>query len=220
MSLKDEKEKKNDNQNKTQSQSTQNNSTSTGMPSSITQSNLERQELDELKKQNKLIIKYLTEIQENQNARENEQKQLRSNLTEATKDFRDSAFKTHNDFTDILKKKLDKVETDELANIIGRDIYKVRDENKRMLQEVRESHEHYKKRQNELFKGIGAMLLVFMLFALIMTIGSDFMAFLHLDVLQKAIASQIKASKGFVAFLWYIAYGIPYLVGIVGFIIL
>jgi small nuclear ribonucleoprotein (snRNP)-like protein len=37
------------------------------------------------------------------------------------------------------------VETDELANIIGRDIYKVRDENKRMLQEVRESHEHYKK---------------------------------------------------------------------------
>ncbi|MDG5453691.1 DUF334 domain-containing protein, partial [Staphylococcus aureus] len=63
MSLKDEKEKKNDNQNKTQSQSTQNNSTSTGMPSSITQSNLERQELDELKKQNKLIIKYLTEIQ-------------------------------------------------------------------------------------------------------------------------------------------------------------
>ncbi|MDW4293289.1 DUF334 domain-containing protein, partial [Staphylococcus saprophyticus] len=187
---------------------------------SITQSNLERQELDELKKQNKLIIKYLAEIQENQNARENEQKQLRSNLTEATKDFRDSAFKTHNDFIDILKKKLDKVETDELANIIGRDIYKVRDENKRMLQEVRESHEHYKKRQNELFKGIGAMLLVFMLFALIMTIGSDFMAFLHLDVLQKAIASQIKASKGFVAFLWYIAYGIPYLVGIVGFIIL
>lgn len=49
MSLKDEKEKKNDNQNKTQSQRTQNNSTSTGMPSSIMQSNLERQELDELK---------------------------------------------------------------------------------------------------------------------------------------------------------------------------
>ncbi|MPX31757.1 DUF334 domain-containing protein, partial [Moraxella catarrhalis] len=58
-------------------------------------------------------------------------------MTEATKDFRDSAIKTHNDFIDILKKKLDKVETDELANIIGRDIYKVRDENKRMLQEVR-----------------------------------------------------------------------------------
>ncbi|WP_345772253.1 DUF334 domain-containing protein, partial [Acinetobacter baumannii] len=83
------------------------------------------------------------------------------------------------------------METDELANIIGRDIYKVRDENKRMLQEVRESHEHYKKRQNELFKSIGAMLLVVMLFSLIMTIGSGIMAFLHLDVLQKSIASQI-----------------------------
>ncbi|MBO1925537.1 DUF334 domain-containing protein [Staphylococcus epidermidis] len=29
------------------------------------------------------------------------------------------------------------------------------------------------------------MLLVFMLFALIMTIGSDFMSFLHVDILQK-----------------------------------
>ncbi|MEJ7410281.1 DUF334 domain-containing protein, partial [Staphylococcus epidermidis] len=90
----------------------------------------------------------------------------------------DSAIKTHNDFIDILKKKLDKVETDELANIIGRDIYKVRDENKRMLQEVRASHEHYKKRQKQLFTGIGTMLLVFMLFALVMTIGSDFMDFI------------------------------------------
>lgn len=220
MSLKDEKEKKNENQNKTQSQSTQNNSTSTGTPSNITQSNLERQELDELKKQNKLIIKYLTEIQENQNARENEQKQLRSNLTEATKDFRDSAIKTHNDFIDILKKKLDKVETDELANIIGRDIYKVRDENKRMLQEVRASHEHYKKRQKQLFTGIGTMLLVFMLFALVMTIGSDFMDFIHVDILQKAIASKLKASEGFMTLVWYIAYGLPYIVAIGGFIYL
>ncbi|MDV7975349.1 DUF334 domain-containing protein, partial [Pseudomonas aeruginosa] len=74
-------------------------------------------------------------------------------LKDETEKKNDNQNKTHNDFTDILKKKLDKVETDELANIIGRDIYKVRDENKRMLQEVRESHEHYKKRQNELFKG-------------------------------------------------------------------
>ncbi|MDV7784504.1 DUF334 domain-containing protein, partial [Pseudomonas aeruginosa] len=51
------------------------------------------------------------------------------------------------------------METDELANIIGRDIYKVRDENERMLQEVRASHEHYQKRQKQLFTGIGAMLL-------------------------------------------------------------
>ncbi|WP_145422188.1 DUF334 domain-containing protein, partial [Staphylococcus hominis] len=70
----------------------------------------------------------------------------------------------------------------------ARDIYKVRDENKRMLQEVRASHEHYKKRQKQLFTGIGTMLLVFMLFALVMTIGSDFMDFIHVDILQKAIA--------------------------------
>jgi hypothetical protein len=42
-----------------------------------------------------------------------------------------------------IQEKLDKVDTDELANIIGRDIYKVRDENERMLQEVRSSHEEY-----------------------------------------------------------------------------
>ena len=44
-----------------------------------------------------------------------------------------------------------------------------------MIEEVKASHEHYKKRQKQLFTGIGAMLLVFMLFALITTIGSDFM---------------------------------------------
>lgn len=214
MSLRDEKEKKNGNQNETQSQSTQTNSKWTGTPSNTTQSNLEIQEIEELKKQNKLIIKYLTEIQENQNARENEQKQLRSNLTEATKDFRDSAIKIHNDFIDILKKKLDKVETDDLANIIGRDIYKVRDENKRMLQEVRASHEAYQKKIKLMYRGIGTMLLVFMLFALIMTIGSDFMSFLHVDILQKAIASKIKASEGFMTFVWYIAYGLPYILAI------
>nr|WP_253247487.1 DUF334 domain-containing protein [Staphylococcus aureus] len=75
MSLKDEKEKKKRNQSETQSQRTQTNSKLTGTPSNTTQNNLERQELDELKKQNKLIIKYLTEIQENQNAREKEQQQ-------------------------------------------------------------------------------------------------------------------------------------------------
>ena len=135
-------------------------------------------------------------------------------MTEATKDFRDSAIKTHNDFIDILKKKLDKVETDELANIIGRDIYKVRDENERMLQEVRSSHEEYQKRIKLMYLGFGAMLLVFMLFALVMTIGSDFMDFIHIDILQKAIASKIKASEGFMTFIWYIAYGLPYIVAI------
>ncbi len=65
------------------------------------------------------------------------------------------------------------------------------------------------RRDNNYFTGIGSMLLVFMLFALIMTIGSDFMSFLHVDILQKAIASKIKASEGFMTLIWYIAYGLP-----------
>ena len=138
----------------------------------------------------------------------------------ATKDFRDNGVKTHNAFINILKEKLDKVDTDELANIIGRDIYKVRDENERMLQEVRSSHEEYQKRIKLRYRGFGAMLLVFMLFALVMTIGSDFMDFIHIDILQKAIASKIKASEGFMTFIWYIAYGLPYIVAIGGFIYL
>ncbi|MBA6432637.1 DUF334 domain-containing protein [Pseudomonas aeruginosa] len=117
MSLQDEIEKKKKKQNETQSQRIQTNLMSTGTPSNITQNSLERQELDELKKQNKLIIKYLTEIQEKQNAREKEQKQLISNLTVETKDFRDNGVKVHNVFTHILKEKLDKVDIDELANI-------------------------------------------------------------------------------------------------------
>ncbi|MEJ7545436.1 hypothetical protein WL525_11075, partial [Staphylococcus hominis] len=100
MSLKDEREKKK-NQSETQSQSTQTNSKWTGTPSNTTQSNLERQEIEELKKQNKLIIKYLTEIQENQNAREKDQKEITSKLTGATKDFRDNGVKVQNDFTNI-----------------------------------------------------------------------------------------------------------------------
>ncbi|HCU9055932.1 TPA: DUF334 domain-containing protein [Staphylococcus aureus] len=141
-------------------------------------------------------------------------------MTWATKDFRDNSVKVHNDFINILKEKLDKVNTDELANIIGRDIYKVRDENKRMLQEVRTSHEEYQKRIKLMYRGLGAMILVFMLFALVMTIGSDFMDFIHIDILQKAIASKIRASEGFMTVVWYIAYGLPYIFAIGLFICL
>ncbi|MEJ7440418.1 DUF334 domain-containing protein, partial [Staphylococcus hominis] len=44
--------------------------------------------------------------------------------------------------------------------------------------------------------------------------------FIHIDILQKAIASKIKASEGFMTFIWYIAYGLPYIVAIGGFIYL
>ncbi|MEG9536184.1 MAG: DUF334 domain-containing protein, partial [Staphylococcus saprophyticus] len=197
--------------NNKESQNTQTDSRSIGTQSSNTQSNLNNEELNELKRQNKLIVKYLAEIQESQKTREKEQKEITSELKEEMRGFRDKSLKIRNDFVDVLQEKLKYVDAEELKDILGRDIYRVREENDRMLQEVRASHEHYKKRQKQLFTGIGAMLLVFMLFALIMTIGSDFMSFLHVDVLQKAIASKIRASEGFMTFVWYIAYGLPYI---------
>ena len=135
-------------------------------------------------------------------------------MKETAEVFRSSGIQAHNDFVDIAKEKLGKVNTEDIQAEIRKDIRKVQDENEEMLRKVRESHEHYQKRQKQLFTGIGAMLLVFMLFALIMTIGSDFMSFLHVDVLQKAIASKIRASEGFMTLVWYIAYGLPYIFAI------
>nr|WP_248290132.1 DUF334 domain-containing protein [Staphylococcus capitis] len=192
----------------------QTDSRSTGTQSSSTQNNLNSEELNELKRQNKLIVKYLAEIQESQKTREKEQEAITSKLKETTKDFRDNSIKTHNDFVRLLQDNLKKVNTEDIQAELRQDIRKVQDENEEMLRKVRASHEHYQKRQKQLFTGIGAMLLVFMLFALIMTIGSDFMSFLHVDVLQKAIASKIRASKGFMTLVWYIAYGLPYIFAI------
>nr|WP_252963049.1 DUF334 domain-containing protein [Staphylococcus epidermidis] len=177
-------------------------SRSTGTPSSDTQSNLNNEELNELKRQNKLIVNYLEEIQESQKTREKEQEAITSKLKETMEDFRDNSIKTHNDFVRLLQDNLNKVNTEEIQAELRQEIRQVQDENKEMLREVRASHKHYQKRQKQLFTGIGSMLLVFMLFALIMTIGSDFMSFLHVNILQKAIASKIKASEGFMTFVW------------------
>nr|WP_245335909.1 DUF334 domain-containing protein [Staphylococcus sp. GDY8P141P] len=193
---------------------TQTESKSIGMYSNNTQNNLSSEELNELKRQNKLIVNYLAEMQENQKTREKEQEAITSKLKETTKDFRDNSIKTHNDFVRLLQDNLKKVNTEEIQAELRRDVRKVQDENKEMLRKVRESHEHYQKRQKQLFTGIGAMLLVFMLFTLIMTIGSDFMSFLHVDILQKVIASKIRASEGFMTLVWYIAYGLPYIFAI------
>ena len=207
MSMKDIKNNK-------ENPNMQTDSRSTGTQSSSTQNNLKNEELNELKRQNKLIVKYLAEIQESQKTREKEQEAITSKLKETTKDFRDNSIKTHNDFVRLLQDNLKKVNTEDIQAELRQDIRKVQDENEEMLRKVRASHEHYQKRQKQLFTGIGAMLLVFMLFALIMTIGSDFMSFLHVDVLQKAIASKIRASEGFMTFVWYIAYGLPYIFAI------
>ena len=139
---------------------------------------------------------------------------MTSKLKETAEVFRSSGIQAHNDFVDIVTEKLGKVNTEDIQAELRQDINKVREENEEMLRKVRVSHEHYQKRQKQLFTSIGAMLLVFMLFTLIMTIGSDFMSFLHVDILQKAIASKIKASEGFMTFVWYIAYGLPYVLAI------
>ena len=207
MSMKDIKNNK-------ENPTMQTESRSTGTPSSDTQSNLNNEELNELKRQNKLIVNYLEEIQESQKKREKEQEAITSKLKETTEDFRDNSIKVHNDFVRLLQDNLNKVNTEEIQAELRQEMRQVQDENKEMLCEVRASHEHYQKRQKQLFIGIGSMLLVFMLFALIMTIGSDFMSFLHVDILQKAIASKIKASEGFMTFVWYIAYGLPYILAI------
>lgn len=195
MSMKDIKNNK-------ENSTMQKESMSTGTPSSDTQSNLNNEELNELKRQNKLIVNYLEEIQESQKTREKEQEAITSKLKETTEDFRDNSIKVHNDFVRLLQDNLNKVNTEEIQAELRQEIRQVQDENKEMLREVRASHEHYQKRQKQLFTGIGSMLLVFMLFALIMTIGSDFMSFLHVNILQKAIASKIKASEGFMTFVW------------------
>ena len=207
MSMKDIKNNK-------ENPTMQTESRSTGTPSSDTQNNLNNEELNELKRQNKLIVNYLEEIQESQKTREKEQEAITSKLKETTEDFRDNSIKTHNDFVRLLQDNLNKVNTEEIQAELRQEMRQVQDENKEMLREVKASHEHYQKRQKQLFTGIGSMLLVFMLFALIMTIGSDFMSFLHVDILQKAIASKIKASEGFMTFVWYIAYGLPYILAI------
>lgn len=135
-------------------------------------------------------------------------------MKKATQEFRAKGVETHNDFVEILKDNLDTINAEDIKKRIAKDVEDTARENKKMIEEVKKSHEHYEKRQKQLFTGIGSILLVFMLFALIMTIGSDFMSFLHVDALQNAIASKLKASEGFMTFVWYIAYGLPYVLAI------
>ena len=47
---------------------------------------------------------------------------------------------------------------EDIKKIITKDVEDTAIENKKMIEEVKASHEHYKKRQKQLFTGIGAML--------------------------------------------------------------
>nr|WP_324253742.1 DUF334 domain-containing protein [Staphylococcus kloosii] len=135
-------------------------------------------------------------------------------MKKATQEFHAKGIETHNIFVTALQNNLDTINAEDIKKKIAKDVEDTARENKKMIEEVKQSHEHYQKRQKQLFTGMGAMLLVFMLFALIMTIGSDFMSFLHVATLQKAIASKIIASEGFMTLIWYLAYGLPYIVAI------
>ncbi|HDZ6554703.1 TPA: DUF334 domain-containing protein [Staphylococcus aureus] len=141
-------------------------------------------------------------------------------MKETMKDFQDNSIKTHNDFVHLLREKLNDVETQKIQDEMTAEIRKIKNENEKLVEEFNQTHEAYKKRIKLMYYSVSAILLVFMFFALIMTIGSDFMAFLHMDILQKAIASKIESSEGFWTLVWYIAYGIPYVLGIGLFIVL
>ncbi|WP_445683986.1 DUF334 domain-containing protein [Staphylococcus epidermidis] len=74
-------------------------------------------------------------------------------MKETTEDFRDNSIKVHNDFVRLLQDNLNKVNTEDIQAELRQEIRQVQDENKEMLREVRASHEHYQKRQKQLFTG-------------------------------------------------------------------
>ncbi|PTG43220.1 hypothetical protein BUY26_12980, partial [Staphylococcus cohnii] len=50
-------------------------------------------------------------------------------MKEATKEYRDKSLKIRNDVEDVIQEKLKQYDTEELKDILGRDIYRVREEN-------------------------------------------------------------------------------------------
>ena len=97
-------------------------------------------------------------------------------------------------------------------SFLSEEINQVRSDTESMLEEFKKTQETYKKRIKLLYYGLGTMFLVFMFLALATTIGSDLLSFFNIETLQRAIASKLKTSEGFISFLWYIAYYVPYIV--------
>lgn len=185
MSLKTKKE----NEKTTQSEHTPATSKSTGTQWNNKQNNLENNVLNELINQNKLIVAYIEETKQKQKQESIERENVLHGLKNATKDFQDSS-----------------------EILISKQLDQVKEDTESMLEEFKNTQETYKKRIKMLYYGLGTMFLVFMFLALAMTIGSDLLSFFNIETLQKAIASKIKGSEGFISFLWYIAYYVPYIV--------
>ncbi|MCX0341020.1 DUF334 domain-containing protein [Acinetobacter radioresistens] len=200
------------NGNNNQSTTSQTNTESTGTQSNEKQSDLNRKELNELKKQNKLLVKFITELQHKQTEHETQKAKLITDLREKTKDFQDKNETIQKNFVKSLNGRLHDVDTTEINRRVNSQLEKIRSENKAMWEEMKKIQENYKKRIRFLYFTLGTIMLVFMFLALAMTIGSDLLSFFNIETLQKAIASKIKGSEGFISFLWYIAYYVPYIV--------
>ena len=200
------------NGNNNQSTTSQTNTESTGTQSNEKQSDLNRKELKELEKQNKLLVKFITELQHKQTEHETQKAKLITDLREKTKDFQDKNETIQKNFIKSLNGRLHDVDTTEINKRVNSQLEKIRSENKTMWEEMKKIQENYKKRIRFLYFTLGTIMLVFMFLALAMTIGSDLLSFFNIETLQKAIASKIKGSEGFISFLWYIAYYVPYIV--------
>lgn len=185
MSLKAKKE----NEKTTQSEPTPTTSKSTGTWSSSKQNNLDSNALEEMKKQNKLVMAYIQEMKNKQTQENNEREKILNNIRNATEGFQDNS-----------------------KSFLDEQLKQVKSDTEKMLQEFRETQITYKKRIKMLYYALGTMFLVFMFLALATTIGSDLLSFFNIETLQKAIASKLKTSEGFISFLWYIAYYVPYIV--------
>lgn len=195
-----------------QSTTSQTNTESTGTQSNEKQSDLNRKELNELKKQNKLLVKFITELQHKQTEHETQKAKLITELREETKDFQDKNETIQKNFVKSLSGRLHDVDTTEINRRVNSQLEEIRSDNKAMWEEMKKIQENYKKRIRFLYFTLGTIMLVFMFFALIMTMGTDILSFFNVETLQKAIASKIKSSKGFISFLWYLAYYAPYIV--------
>ena len=185
MSLKAKKE----NEKTTPSEPTPTTSKSTGTWSSSKQNNLDNNALEEMKNQNKLVMAYIQEMKNKQTQENNEREKILNDIRNATKDFQDNS-----------------------KSFLDEQLEQVKSDTEKMLQEFRETQIIYKKRIRMLYYALGTMFLVFMFLALATTIGSDLLSFFNIETLQKAIASKLKHSEGFISFLWYIAYYVPYIV--------
>ena len=132
---------------------------------------------------------YIQEMKNKQTQENNEREKILNDIRNATKDFQDNS-----------------------KSFLDEQLEQVKSDTEKMLQEFRETQIIYKKRIRMLYYALGTMFLVFMFLALATTIGSDLLSFFNIETLQKAIASKLKHSEGFISFLWYIAYYVPYIV--------